>query len=405
MTGAVRCGVVGLGEIGARVAACLARHGRTPIVYDVRRSAYHGLPEVAEHATSPALVAADSDVVMLAVGDADQARAVLTGADGLLTGDRPGLVVVLLTTMPVRDVHALAALCRQHDATLLDTDITDAPTGLALAVGGPDEAVRAIAPILDDVAASVVHCGPVGTATVIRLARTMIRHVTQSAVHEARSLATAAGISDEHLVQALTGGDTDPLRLLKAQTTADTATTERLDRVTDRARDDLAAVQDFAGDLGLEVPLTDITRAKVGEVYAGTVAAPPPRDRDVRGRAMMDRVYGPGFGARIPATGNSPLTEDIVTHLFADVWARGHLTVRDRRLLVLGITATLGRTDLLDVQLHGALANNEFTPAQLDEIPLLVSSYAGVGNATLCNAAVRTALTPATRLASAVTGA
>ncbi|WP_019929601.1 carboxymuconolactone decarboxylase family protein [Nocardia sp. BMG111209] len=276
---------------------------------------------------------------------------------------------------------------------MLDTHITGGGGGLAMAVGGPDEVVQRVQAALDDVG-SVTHCGPVGAATVLRLAAAMIGHATRAAVHEARALTTAAGIADEHLIRAMARPGSDPIDL-----TGIVMAGPECDRpeAVGRARAELAAVQDYAGDLGIEVPITDIAATSTDEVCAGTVAVPLSADPDVRGRAMMDRVYGPGFGARIPTSGNNPLTDDIVHHLFADIWGRSHLTVRDRRLLVLGITATLGRADLLDVQLHGALANHEFTPAQLDEIPLMVSYYAGVGTGTAINTAIRAATGPATR--------
>ena len=72
-----------------------------------------------------------------------------------------------------------------------------------------------------------------------------------------------------------------------------------------------------------------------------------------RGLAVMDEVYGAGFSDSMPATGEPMLTET-VEHLFADIWARPGLSIRDRRLLVLGATAALGRADLIEVQVVGA---------------------------------------------------
>jgi 4-carboxymuconolactone decarboxylase len=100
------------------------------------------------------------------------------------------------------------------------------------------------------------------------------------------------------------------------------------------------------------------------------------------GSEMMDAVYGPGFSARLPQGERSPFRRDTVEHLFANVWSRPGLSVRDRRLLVIGATAALGRSDLIRVQALGALRNDELDPSQLEEALLHLAYYVGWGNAS-----------------------
>jgi 4-carboxymuconolactone decarboxylase len=103
-------------------------------------------------------------------------------------------------------------------------------------------------------------------------------------------------------------------------------------------------------------------------------------DRVEKGLAVMDEVYGQGFSASMPAP-EHPLTEETITHLFGEIWSRPGLSIRDRRLLVMGATAAMGRGDLLEVQIRGALANEELTEEQLHEAALHLSFYVGIGNA------------------------
>jgi alkylhydroperoxidase/carboxymuconolactone decarboxylase family protein YurZ len=87
-----------------------------------------------------------------------------------------------------------------------------------------------------------------------------------------------------------------------------------------------------------------------------------------------------------------PYTGETVRHLFADVWARPELSVRDRRLLVIGATAALGRADLMQIQVRGALANRELTTDQLNEVILHLAFYVGWGNATAVHRGVAAAI-------------
>ncbi len=95
-------------------------------------------------------------------------------------------------------------------------------------------------------------------------------------------------------------------------------------------------------------------------------------DKRRRGLDMMRQVYGwdvqdgPGdfFG----------LTVD---HLFAEIWTRPGLTLRDRRLLLIGLLIGQGRHDVAEIQLDAALRGEELSPDELREIVIFLAHYAG----------------------------
>ncbi|WP_326950786.1 carboxymuconolactone decarboxylase family protein [Amycolatopsis sp. NBC_01307] len=114
-------------------------------------------------------------------------------------------------------------------------------------------------------------------------------------------------------------------------------------------------------------------------------------DRRRRGLEMMDAVYGAGFSETLPDEA-SPMLAETIDHLFGAIWARPGLSIRDRRLLVLGATAALGRADLVEIQVRGALANAELTAEQLREAVLHLHFYVGWGNGTQFHRGVEAAL-------------
>ncbi|AQZ61399.1 4-carboxymuconolactone decarboxylase [[Actinomadura] parvosata subsp. kistnae] len=95
-------------------------------------------------------------------------------------------------------------------------------------------------------------------------------------------------------------------------------------------------------------------------------------DRRRRGLEMMGQVYGwevhDGPGDFFGIT---------VDHLFADIWCRPGLSMRDRRLLLLGALAARGLNDVLDIQIPAALRNADLTPAELREIAIFLTHYIG----------------------------
>lgn len=96
-------------------------------------------------------------------------------------------------------------------------------------------------------------------------------------------------------------------------------------------------------------------------------------ERHQRGLETMSRVYSWGQVPDLPGE----YFAVTVDHLFGDIWNREGLTVRDRRLMLLGVIAALGENSVLPVQLNAALANDELTADQLREIAIFLTHYVG----------------------------
>jgi 3-hydroxyisobutyrate dehydrogenase len=214
-TNGLRAGVVGLGAIGGGVAVSLARRGRPLAVYDIRADAVAGLDGVPPLLPSPAAVAAASDVVMIAVINSQQVRAVLEGPEGLLAGAHPGLVLVLLSTVSLDDLKRLAAIASAVGVPLLDCGVTggpdSAPKGELIAMLGGESAVaERIRPVLEDWSEFVQYMGPPGTGMAAKIARNIIHFQIWRAGHEGALLASRAGVDLAKFVTVVERAATKP---------------------------------------------------------------------------------------------------------------------------------------------------------------------------------------------------
>jgi 4-carboxymuconolactone decarboxylase len=97
-----------------------------------------------------------------------------------------------------------------------------------------------------------------------------------------------------------------------------------------------------------------------------------PQERRERGLAKMSEVYGWDF-----EDGPGDFFAYTADHLFADIWSRPGLEVRERRLLLVGLLAGQGASDVLEIQLGAAHRNGELDAAQLRETVLFLAHYAG----------------------------
>jgi 3-hydroxyisobutyrate dehydrogenase-like beta-hydroxyacid dehydrogenase len=283
---AQRAGVIGLGMIGSGVAISMINSGRAPLVYDIRREVAEGIEGVAGIASSSAEVAANSDVVMVAVLDAPQARDVLGGPGGILEGASAGLIVVLLSTVEVAVVQELAELAATKGVVLLDCGVTPgqkaAQHGLVAMIGGEEEDVERARPVLEDWAKAVVHCGPPGSGMVAKIARNLVTYCCWRVVHEASVLAAGAGVDVKRFTEIIRTADPEGDTLLNLakfrEWEVGPASTDEIEQrmrmISTYVIKDLAAAHELAVEQGIELPVMETTRERPFEMLGLTEDAP-----------------------------------------------------------------------------------------------------------------------------------
>ncbi|MDB5988029.1 MAG: hypothetical protein JWR16_3082 [Nevskia sp.] len=410
-----RCGVVGLGMIGAGVTKSLLRHGRVVNVFDVRADAAKDL-KGAVVCASPAELARQSEVVMVAVVNAEQARSVLAG---MAEAAHPDLVVVLLSTVAVPVVHELAAFAQSKGFRLIDCGISgglhvEQGGGVCMA-GGTAETVESVRGVIEQFVTKLLHMGPQGAGMAAKICRNLMHYSTMMGAYEAGQLAEAVGIDVQQLIQAVRTSDPDnqmsTALLARRGTTKPISENEKTFAPVEMIRGwasllhkDLEAAAELARSVGVKTPGGELAN-KHGDAIYGVAPQPqtnhlatdPNEDAYTRGLKAMEAVYGVGGVPGLPPPGNlPPFIEKTLEHVFADVWMRPGLSMRDRRLLVLGATAALGRADLVEIQTTGALKTQDLTPAELQESVLQLAYYVGWGNASSTFQGVMAAITKTT---------
>jgi 4-carboxymuconolactone decarboxylase len=100
-------------------------------------------------------------------------------------------------------------------------------------------------------------------------------------------------------------------------------------------------------------------------------------ERQAKGNDTYEAVYGDDGPNAKPPPGASLYVDVMIEQLFAEVWAREALSIRDRRLLVMGTLAAQGMADKVDMQLRRAVELGELTLDEADEVVLHLSHYVG----------------------------
>jgi 4-carboxymuconolactone decarboxylase len=107
-------------------------------------------------------------------------------------------------------------------------------------------------------------------------------------------------------------------------------------------------------------------------------------DRE-RGREWFERV----MGMPAPAAPPDPFVEATVDHLFANVWARPGLSIRDRRLATLVVLMQLGNESALRLHLAATMRQQQLSDLEIDELILHVAHYGGWPGAAVASQIVR----------------
>jgi 3-hydroxyisobutyrate dehydrogenase len=263
-----RAGVIGLGAIGGGVAVCLARSKQLTAVYDVRPEAVKDLEGVPAVVASPAELARRVDVVLIAVVNAKQVLDVLKGPDGVLAAARPGLNVVLLSTISLDDLRKIRVLTDAAGVGLVDSGVTGGPkakeNGLICLVGAEESVLNQVRPVLDGFARSVAHMGGPGAGMAAKIARNVVVYGCLRAGYEAAVLCRGAGVNVADLARVIEqSADTvgGPMMLMgrPGDPLTDPAEGKLREYVRGLMIKDLEAAQELGATLGVELPLVELT--------------------------------------------------------------------------------------------------------------------------------------------------
>jgi 3-hydroxyisobutyrate dehydrogenase-like beta-hydroxyacid dehydrogenase len=208
----MRVGFVGLGIMGASLAANVQKAGHSLTVHDVRReAAAKHLAAGAAWADSPKVVAAASDVVLTSLPGPPEVEAVALGENGLLAGIKAGASYFDLSTNSRSTVRKINAAFAENGAHMFDAPVSGGPKGafsgkLAIWVGGDKAIFERDRAALDAMGDQVRYVGTIGQATVAKLVHNCAGYALTVALGEVFTMGIKAGVDPADLFEAVRQG-------------------------------------------------------------------------------------------------------------------------------------------------------------------------------------------------------
>ena len=171
----MKVGFIGLGNVGGKLAGSLIRNGFDTVVNDLDRSAAQALIDNgAGWADTPKQMAEICDVVITCLPSPKACSDVMEGPDGILHGLSEGKVWMEMSTTDEAEVKRIGERVRALGALPAECPVSGgchrADTGnISIFVGGERETFEKILPLTTTLGRRVLHTGPLGTASTLKV--------------------------------------------------------------------------------------------------------------------------------------------------------------------------------------------------------------------------------------------
>ena len=202
-------GLVGCGAMGGAMIARLVEQGHTVQCYDAspearqRADASGGTIKV-----SLSALAAECDLIILSLPRADIVTQVMSELGPHV---RPSAIILDTSTSEPETTKALAQTAKASNYVFLDGPVSGGPFGarsgtMTMVMGGSEEAIDTIRPILAELTAKIVHVGPSGSGHAAKIANNLLCAANLVLVSEMARLAENAGIPLDNLLEGINAG-------------------------------------------------------------------------------------------------------------------------------------------------------------------------------------------------------
>jgi 3-hydroxyisobutyrate dehydrogenase len=203
-------GFVGLGIMGSRMAACLARAGHRVTVYN--RTASKAEAWAAEHggrvAATPREAAEGAAAVITMVVDGPQVEQLLLGDDGAAHGAAPGTLMIDMSTIAPADARRIGAALAERGLPFIDAPVSgSAPKAedgtLTIMAGGSARDFARARPFFEAMGGKILHVGELGQGQTVKVISNTVGATNCATLAQALVVGKAAGVDLPSLVDVL----------------------------------------------------------------------------------------------------------------------------------------------------------------------------------------------------------
>lgn len=268
-----KIGFIGLGIMGRPMSLNLLKAGFDVTVCNRTESKTdEPCSKGACKAAFPAEVAENCPIIITIVSDTPDVESVILGKNGIIETAVPGTVVIDMSTISPEATRTFAAKLKEKGIFMLDAPVSGGEQGaidgtLSIMVGGEKDAFERCLPVFQAMGKNIIHIGPNGSGQTVKLVNQILVSGTLSSVVEALVFAKKSGVDLVKTIDAVKGGAAASWQLSNLAP-------KIIERdfnpgfMIDLMVKDLNLVTGSAGEMGLELPVTNIIKTMYKELQA-----------------------------------------------------------------------------------------------------------------------------------------
>ena len=205
----MKIGFIGLGNVGAKLAGSLLRNGFDLTVRDLDDAQVQAFVDRgASSAASPKEMAEKVDLIITCLPSPAVSAKVMESEDGIIAGLSKGKIWLEMSTTDESEVIRLAKMVEAQGAMAMDCPVSGgchrAATGnISIFAGGKRDAFERVLPILTTMGRRILHTGPIGSASVLKVVTNYLCSVHLAALAEAFAVAKKAGMDMNTTYEAI----------------------------------------------------------------------------------------------------------------------------------------------------------------------------------------------------------
>ena len=205
-------GFIGTGVMGKSMARNLLKAGYEVFVYTrTKEKADELIVEGAKWATTPRVIAQQTNVIISMVGYPSDVEEIYLGEQGLIKNANEGTILIDMTTSTPSLAVKIAKEAKKKGMEALDAPVSGGDIGardakLTIMVGGDHDSFEMILPILECIGSNIVHQGPAGSGQHTKMSNQIAIASNMIGVTEAISYAKRAGLDPDKVLQSISSG-------------------------------------------------------------------------------------------------------------------------------------------------------------------------------------------------------
>jgi 3-hydroxyisobutyrate dehydrogenase-like beta-hydroxyacid dehydrogenase len=200
-------GIIGAGVMGRAAAGKLIKAGHSLFAFDTGAPALERITALgAEGASSPAEVAAQADIILMFLPGPAEVGTCVAGPLGVLQAARSGMVIVDMSTVDPGITLRMSQASRSQGVGYLDAPVLGRPAAVgnwALPVGGSEEDLESVHPVLSKLASKIFLIGPSGTGNKLKLLNQLMFGAINAMTAEMMAIASQMAIEPKLLYETI----------------------------------------------------------------------------------------------------------------------------------------------------------------------------------------------------------